>query len=285
MSDKTPAPVWMWRPLARPDRAIRWSEDVISASVRPRSGPWGRVAAAGKTTNPRCPLFLVYTRRGVELRCGSVRIKAGEPILGHFNQPPRNLRARVVSYVPQAPRGGAPILRLACGQLFYGLALAAPVYCPGVLAFSASRSRPAGRVELGADLAAAPLTPHASCRAASSRRVTSAMMSCVSDPPVAGAWTAHHRARLIPQDLILAGGPLRDDEGMARCTSPRPGGGGEMADPDRRLYAAALWRAALPRGDRAPPPPPRIHGRWCLPSPPFRRPRALRGIRACRSAF
>ncbi|HVI20043.1 MAG TPA: ATP-binding cassette domain-containing protein, partial [Gaiellales bacterium] len=67
-------------------------------------------SGSGKTTTALA--LLGYTRRGVELRGGSVSI-SGQPILGQGISNLRNLRGKVVSYVPQDPGGALnPSLRV-----------------------------------------------------------------------------------------------------------------------------------------------------------------------------
>jgi peptide/nickel transport system ATP-binding protein len=67
-------------------------------------------SGSGKTTTALA--LLGYMRRGVELRGGSVSI-SGQPILGQGVGNLRNLRGKVVSYVPQDPGGALnPSLRV-----------------------------------------------------------------------------------------------------------------------------------------------------------------------------
>ena len=67
-------------------------------------------SGSGKTTTALA--LLGYTRPGVVLRGGSVEV-GGEPIMGQGARSVRNLRGRVVSYVPQDPGGALnPSLRI-----------------------------------------------------------------------------------------------------------------------------------------------------------------------------
>ncbi|MDX6569690.1 MAG: peptide/nickel transport system ATP-binding protein ddpF, partial [Gaiellales bacterium] len=66
-------------------------------------------SGSGKTTTALA--LLGYTRQGIVIRSGSVEV-GGEAILGRDERSLRNLRGRIVSYVPQDPGGALnPSLR------------------------------------------------------------------------------------------------------------------------------------------------------------------------------
>ena len=102
--------------------AIRWSRTSASASAAGQILGLVGESGSGKTTTALA--LLGYTRRGVELRGGSVAV-SGQPILGRDIGKLRNLRGKVVSYVPQDP-GGALNPSLRVGDAVDGRAARAP---------------------------------------------------------------------------------------------------------------------------------------------------------------
>src|SRR6478736_128231 len=131
-------------------------------------------SGSGKTTTALA--LLGYMRRGVELRGGSVSI-SGQPILGQGVSNLRNLRGKVVSYVPQDP-GGALNPSLRVGDAVMDVLRAHRAVAASLDSVKAALER----VELGADPRLPRRYPH-QLSGGQQQRVTIAM-ACVCDPAV-----------------------------------------------------------------------------------------------------
>jgi peptide/nickel transport system ATP-binding protein len=163
-------------------------------------------SGSGKTTTALA--LLGYTRPGVVLRGGSVEV-GGRPIMGQGARSVRNLRGRVVSYVPQDP-GGALNPSLRIGDAIMDV-------------LRAHRSEAASRdsvhtaldrVELGTDPRFGRRYPH-QLSGGQQQRVTIAM-ACVCGPPVAVLDEPTTGLDVLTQDRILTElSRLRSEEGMA----------------------------------------------------------------------
>jgi peptide/nickel transport system ATP-binding protein len=163
-------------------------------------------SGSGKTTTALA--LLGYTRPGVALRHGSVEV-GGETIMGAGARAVRNLRGRVVSYVPQDP-GGALNPSLRVGDAIMDV-------------LRAHRSESAShdsvhtaleRVELGSDPRFGRRYPH-QLSGGQQQRVTIAM-ACVCGPPVAVLDEPTTGLDVLTQDRILTElTRLRSEEGMA----------------------------------------------------------------------
>jgi peptide/nickel transport system ATP-binding protein len=163
-------------------------------------------SGSGKTTTALA--LLGYTRPGVALRSGTVEV-GGEAIMGAGVRAVRNLRGRVVSYVPQDP-GGALNPSLRVGDAIMDV-------------LRAHRSESAShdsvhaaleRVELGSDPRFARRYPH-QLSGGQQQRVTIAM-ACVCGPPVAVLDEPTTGLDVLTQDRILTElTRLRSEEGMA----------------------------------------------------------------------
>ena len=163
-------------------------------------------SGSGKTTTALA--LLGYTRPGVALRNGTVEV-GGEAIMGAGARAVRNLRGRVVSYVPQDP-GGALNPSLRVGDAIMDV-------------LRAHRSEAAShdsvhtaleRVELGSDPRFGRRYPH-QLSGGQQQRVTIAM-ACVCGPPVAVLDEPTTGLDVLTQDRILTElTRLRSEEGMA----------------------------------------------------------------------
>jgi peptide/nickel transport system ATP-binding protein len=163
-------------------------------------------SGSGKTTTALA--LLGYTRRGVVLRGGSVEV-GGQPIMGGDARAVRNLRGRVVSYVPQDPGGALnPSLRVGDAIMDVLRAHRSEAASPGSVHSALER------VELGADPRFGRRFPH-QLSGGQQQRVTIAM-ACVCGPPVAVLDEPTTGLDVLTQDRILTELlRLRDDEGMA----------------------------------------------------------------------
>ncbi|HEY7257717.1 MAG TPA: oligopeptide/dipeptide ABC transporter ATP-binding protein, partial [Gaiellales bacterium] len=163
-------------------------------------------SGSGKTTTALA--LLGYTRPGVALRNGTVEV-GGEVIMGAGARAVRNLRGRVVSYVPQDPGGALnPSLRV-------GDAIMDVLRAHRSEAASHDSVRTAlDRVELGGDPRFGRRYPH-QLSGGQQQRVTIAM-ACVCGPPVAVLDEPTTGLDVLTQDRILTElTRLRSEEGMA----------------------------------------------------------------------
>ena len=163
-------------------------------------------SGSGKTTTALA--LLGYTRPGVVLRGGSVEV-GGEPIMGQGARSVRNLRGRVVSYVPQDP-GGALNPSLRVGDAIMDVLRAHR----SASASQGSVHTALERVELGTDPRFGRRYPH-QLSGGQQQRVTIAM-ACVCGPPVAVLDEPTTGLDVLTQDRILTElSRLRSEEGMA----------------------------------------------------------------------
>ena len=226
-------------------------------------------SGSGKTTTALA--LLGYTRRGVEMRGGSVSI-SGQPILGQGISNLRNLRGKVVSYVPQDP-GGALNPSLRVGDAVMDVLRAHRSGAASLESVKASLER----VELGTDPRLPRRYPH-QLSGGQQQRVTIAM-ACVCDPPVAVLDEPTTGLDVITQDRILTElARLRDDDGMAMVyVSHDLAVVAKMADRIVVMYAGRVVESGP--ADEVIERPRHPYTRALVSAiPDFRRPRALRGI-------
>ncbi len=163
-------------------------------------------SGSGKTTTALA--LLGYTRPGVVWRSGSAEV-GGEQVLGRDERSLRNLRGRVVSYVPQDP-GGALNPSLRVGDAILDVLRAHR----GGMGSLESVHAALDRVELGGDAGFTRRYPH-QLSGGQQQRVTIAM-ACVCEPPVAVLDEPTTGLDVLTQDRILFElDRLRSEQGMA----------------------------------------------------------------------
>jgi peptide/nickel transport system ATP-binding protein len=226
-------------------------------------------SGSGKTTTALA--LLGYTRRGVEVRGGTIEV-GGRPVTGKDQKSLRSLRGKVISYVPQDP-GGALNPSLRVGEAIMDVLSA---HRAGD-ASDESVSAALARVELGADPRFGRRYPH-QLSGGQQQRVTIAMAS-VCEPPVAVLDEPTTGLDVLTQDRILNElKRLRDEDGMAMVyVSHDLAVVARMADRIVVMYAGRVVEDGLAH---------EIIGRPRHPYtkallsavPDFRRPSSLRGI-------
>ncbi|MDX6536831.1 MAG: peptide/nickel transport system ATP-binding protein ddpF [Gaiellales bacterium] len=163
-------------------------------------------SGSGKTTTALA--LLGYTRPGVVWRSGSAEV-GGEQVLGRDERSLRNLRGRVVSYVPQDP-GGALNPSLRVGDAILDVLRAHRGGTGSLESVHAALDR----VELGGDAGFTRRYPH-QLSGGQQQRVTIAM-ACVCEPPVAVLDEPTTGLDVLTQDRILFElDRLRSEQGMA----------------------------------------------------------------------
>jgi peptide/nickel transport system ATP-binding protein len=226
-------------------------------------------SGSGKTTTALA--LLGYTRPGVMWRSGTVEV-GGEHVRGRDERSLRDLRGRVVSYVPQDP-GGALNPSLRVGDAILDVLRA---HRAGEGSLESVHSA-LDRVELGGDAGFTRRYPH-QLSGGQQQRVTIAM-ACVCEPPVAVLDEPTTGLDVLTQDRILFElDRLRSEQGMAMVyVSHDLAVVARMADRIVVMYAGRVVENA-PAAD--------VIGRPRHPYtralveaiPDFRHPRSLRGI-------
>jgi len=226
-------------------------------------------SGSGKTTTALA--LLGYTRRGVQVRSGSITV-GGQPVLGCTQRALRNMRGKVVSYVPQDP-GGALNPALRVGDAIMDVLRAHRADDASRESVRASLER----VELGADPDFSRRYPH-QLSGGQQQRVTIAM-ACVCGPPVAVLDEPTTGLDVLTQDRILTElARLRDQDGMAMVyVSHDLAVVAQMADRIVVMYAGRVVENGP--ADEVIERPRHPYTRALVSAiPDFRRPRSLRGI-------
>jgi peptide/nickel transport system ATP-binding protein len=168
----------------------------------------GVVGESGSGKSTVALALLGYTKPGVVVREGGIEV-GGERIMGRASREVRELRGKVISYVPQDP-GGALNPSLRIGDAIMDVLRAhrsGPVPAESVQAALA-------RVQLGDDPSFPRRYPH-QLSGGQQQRVTIATAT-VCGPPVAVLDEPTTGLDVLTQDRILRElKRLRDDEGMA----------------------------------------------------------------------
>jgi oligopeptide/dipeptide ABC transporter ATP-binding protein len=168
----------------------------------------GVVGESGSGKSTIALALLGYTKPGVRVRAGSIEVDR-EPILGRDPRALRELRGRVISYVPQDP-GGALNPSLRIGDAIMDVLRA---HRDGPLPAGAVQAALA-RVELGEDPTFPRRYPH-QLSGGQQQRVTIATAT-VCGPPVAVLDEPTTGLDVLTQDRILHElKRLRDEERMA----------------------------------------------------------------------
>jgi peptide/nickel transport system ATP-binding protein len=163
-------------------------------------------SGSGKTTTALA--LLGYTRPGITVRGGSVKV-AGNELIGRDVAALRSLRGKVMSYVPQDP-GGALNPSLRVGDAIMDVLRAHRTERASEQSVRAALER----VELGSDAAIGRRYPH-QLSGGQQQRVTIAM-ACVCGPPVAVLDEPTTGLDVLTQDRILTElTRLREEEGMS----------------------------------------------------------------------
>ena len=226
-------------------------------------------SGSGKTTTALA--LLGYTRPGVTWRSGTVEV-GGEQVGGRDERALRNLRGRVVSYVPQDPGSALnPSLRVGDAIL--------DVLCAHRSGEGSAESVHAAleRVNLGADAGFVRRYPH-QLSGGQQQRVTIAM-ACVCEPPVAVLDEPTTGLDVLTQDRILCElDRLRHEQGMAMVyVSHDLAVVARMADRIVVMYAGRVVENSLAADVIERPRHPYTRA-LVAAIPDFRHPRALRGI-------
>ncbi len=226
-------------------------------------------SGSGKTTTALA--LLGYTRQGIVIRSGSVEV-GGEAILGRNERSLRNLRGRIVSYVPQDP-GGALNPSLRIGDAIMDVLRA---HRAGEASHDSVRAA-LGAVELGSDPAFVRRYPH-QLSGGQQQRVAIAM-ACVCEPPVAVLDEPTTGLDVLTQDRILTELlRLRDEQGMAMVyVSHDLAVVAKMADRIVVMYAGRVVEDASAADVILHPRHPYTRA-LVAAIPDFRHPRSLRGI-------
>jgi peptide/nickel transport system ATP-binding protein len=226
-------------------------------------------SGSGKTTTALA--LLGYTRPGVVWRSGTVEV-GGEQVRGRDERSLRNLRGRVVSYVPQDPGGALnPSLRIGDAILDVLRAHRAGEGSPEAVHSALDR------VELGGDAGFTRRYPH-QLSGGQQQRVTIAM-ACVCEPPVAVLDEPTTGLDVLTQDRILFElDRLRHEQGMAMVyVSHDLAVVARMADRIVVMYAGRVVEDAAAADVIGRPRHP--YTRALVGAiPDFRHPRSLRGI-------
>jgi peptide/nickel transport system ATP-binding protein len=226
-------------------------------------------SGSGKTTTALS--LLGYTRRGVQVRGGTVEV-GGQVVTGRDQQSLRRLRGKVISYVPQDP-GGALNPSLRVGDAIMDVLRAHR----GEAASAESVRAALARVELGSDPHFSDRYPH-QLSGGQQQRVTIAMAS-VCEPPVAVLDEPTTGLDVLTQDRILRElARLRDEDGMAMVyVSHDLAVVARMADRIVVMYAGRVVEDGP--ADEVIIRPRHPYTRALVSAiPDFRRPRSLRGI-------
>jgi peptide/nickel transport system ATP-binding protein len=226
-------------------------------------------SGSGKTTTALA--LLGYTRPGVEWRGGSVEV-GGEQVRGRDERSLRDLRGRVVSYVPQDP-GGALNPSLRVGDAILDVLRA---HRAGEGSLESVHSA-LDRVELGADAGFTRRYPH-QLSGGQQQRVAIAM-ACVCEPPVAVLDEPTTGLDVLTQNRILFElDRLRSEQGMAMVyVSHDLAVVARMADRIVVMYAGRVVENA-PAADVVERPRHPYTRALVEAIPDFRHPRSLRGI-------
>jgi peptide/nickel transport system ATP-binding protein len=226
-------------------------------------------SGSGKTTTALA--LLGYTRPGVVWRSGTAEV-GGEQVLGRDERSLRNLRGRVVSYVPQDP-GGALNPSLRVGDAILDVLRAHRGGAGSLESVHAALDR----VELGAAAGFTRRYPH-QLSGGQQQRVTIAM-ACVCEPPVAVLDEPTTGLDVLTQDRILFElERLRSEQGMAMVyVSHDLAVVARMADRIVVMYAGRVVENA-PAADVIERPRHPYTRALVEAIPDVRHPRALRGI-------
>ena len=268
MTDRQPAPAVRVEHLSLGLAGGTSVVEDVSFSLEP-----GRIlglvgeSGSGKTTTALA--LLGYTRPGVVIRAGTVEV-GGHAVLGRDRRGLRDLRGKVVSYVPQDP-GGALNPSLRVGDAIRDVLRAHRGGAPAESVRAALE-----RVELAGGRIASSY-PH-QLSGGQQQRVSIAM-ACVCEPPVAVLDEPTTGLDVLTQDRILAElGRLRDEHGMAMVyVSHDLAVVARMADRIAVMYAGRIVEEGPAADVLARPRHPYTRA-LVAAIPDFRRPRALRGI-------
>jgi peptide/nickel transport system ATP-binding protein len=253
--------------------ALRTGEPVVE-DVSFALGPGeilGLVGESGSGKTTTALALLGYTRPGVVWRSGTVEV-GGESVRGRDERSLRDLRGRVVSYVPQDPGGALnPSLRVGEAILDVLRAHRSGEGSPELVHAALDR------VELGADSGFTRRYPH-QLSGGQQQRVAIAM-ACVCKPPVGVLDEPTTGLDVLTQDRILFElDRLRAEQGMAMVyVSHDLAVVARMADRIVVMYAGRVVENA-PAADVIERPRHPYTRALVAAIPDFRHPRSLQGI-------